>query len=170
MSTKKQKNLWLVNWRKTPKGLLTNIYSNQKRQFLRIDSKRNKHSVHYSVKQLHDKFLNDKKYLKIYKEWVESGYKSYLKPSIDRINSFKNYTINNIQVLTWEQNRKKGHIEVGIKSRKKVSMYSMDGKKIKTFHSLVQAKKIMKLKGNHISAVCRGKLKSYKGYLWKYQK
>ena len=41
-------------------------------------------------------------------KWIESNMKSDLKPSVDRINPLKPYTKDNIQLVTWGENQKKG--------------------------------------------------------------
>lgn len=169
MSITEHQKKWQSEWRKTPKGLLTNIYSNQRRQFLRKDRRNGFHNVNYSCRDLHNMFLKDKKFIRIYKNWVDSGYKQYLKPSIDRKDCFKEYSLENIQIVTWEENKQKSYTEVPLKNWKKVIMYSMSGIKVREFKSVTQAKEIMGFKGNHISTVCRNKLKSYKGYIWKYK-
>ena len=42
-------------------------------------------------------------------KWIESNMKSDLKPSVDRINPLKPYTKDNIQLMTWGENEKKGY-------------------------------------------------------------
>ena len=41
-------------------------------------------------------------------KWIESNMESSLKPSVDRINPLKPYTKDNIQLMTWGENDKKG--------------------------------------------------------------
>ena len=45
----------------------------------------------------------------IYTKWIESNMESSLKPSVDRINPLKPYTKDNIQLMTWGENNKKGY-------------------------------------------------------------
>ena len=45
-----------------------------------------------------------KTFMSLWSQWVESGYKSYLAPSIDRIDNSKGYVIGNIQWLTKQGN------------------------------------------------------------------
>lgn len=47
---------------------------------------------------------NLKDFKRIHKVWVDSGYKTLLTPSIDRIDNSRGYTVDNLQWLTKEQN------------------------------------------------------------------
>ena len=66
---------------------------------------------------------------------------------------------------------KKGKYTNYIKSlRKKVNQYTLDGEFIKTWDSIADAERELKLKGTHISRVCRKKRKSTGGYIFTYCK
>lgn len=52
--------------------------------------------------------MNNKDYIRLYKEWVDSNYKFKLTPTVDRINNLKGYTSNNIQFLAHNDNARKG--------------------------------------------------------------
>ena len=91
----------LIKYRQSPKGVLTNMY----------DKMRNRNIVEFTLKEFHEMFLNDKKYLRIYEEWVLSGMNKSKKPSIDRISNKTGYTIRNIHMLTWGENRYKQTME-----------------------------------------------------------
>lgn len=47
---------------------------------------------------------NYKKFMKIYNNWVQSGFNQKLVPSIDRINNDKTYEVGNLQWLTLSEN------------------------------------------------------------------
>ena len=47
--------------------------------------------IGYSLKWLQEKYLNDKLFLRLFDEWVKSGYEKSKKPTIDRINNKKGY-------------------------------------------------------------------------------
>lgn len=50
---------------------------------------------------------NKKQFIKLYKKWEKSGFERKLSPSIDRIDSSKGYSIDNIQWLALTDNCKK---------------------------------------------------------------
>lgn len=57
----------------------------------------------------------------------------------------------------------------GLKCRKKINQYDLDGNFIKTYDSVMKAKKENSSScGTHISEVCKGKRKSAYGYIWRY--
>lgn len=47
----------------------------------------------------------------LYEKWKKSGYKTGLGPSLDRIDPLKGYTWDNVQWMTWDENRAKGRTE-----------------------------------------------------------
>lgn len=52
---------------------------------------------------------------------------------------------------------------------KEVYQYTLDGKFINSYESTGKAAASIGVKsGNHISECCRGKIKSYKGFIWRY--
>jgi len=45
-----------------------------------------------------------KRYLFVYNNWIKKGYKLRYTPTVDRIDSSKNYSLDNIQILTHQEN------------------------------------------------------------------
>ena len=144
-------------FRKTKKGILTNSYSKQK--------KRKK--VDYSLKELHDAFLNDKRFNRLFNEWVKSNYNKDLKPTIDRINCKRGYYFGNIQCLTWAENRYKQRMETNIFRAKKIISIK-DGVVVGVFKSVSDAVRETKIMQGNISSCLTGKRKSCGGYVWRY--
>lgn len=97
---KESQKKWHLKQNKTLKGKLRTIY-------LGHFSKRTKNvniKVIYSYREFIDRYINDKKYIRLYNEWVKSGYKREKSPSIDRINPLKNYSFDNTNLMTWGEN------------------------------------------------------------------
>ena len=94
-------------YRKTQKGVLTNIYGHIKT--------RNKtkfgEDLNFTLKEFQEKYIKDCDFLKAYNLCVESGYQYYKKPSVDRTDPDKSYSFDNMKFMTWEENRRKGDKE-----------------------------------------------------------
>lgn len=117
------------------------------------------------------------------KAYVESDCDKYLCPSIDRIDDYKSYTFDNMQLLTWRQNDEKG--TVGIKNKvscaevgkkycsKTVLQYDLDNNLLMTFSSTHEAERMLGIDASLIAHACRsyknGKSGYAKGYIWHYK-
>ena len=117
---------------KTPKGVLNIIYRNQL-----LKQKRRGIKVNYTYKEFKDKYLNDEKYLELYNQWLKNNCLSDYKPSFDRIDNTKDYSFDNLQIMTWRENNAKGRREC----MKAVRQYDLSGNYIKTYGSIIEASK-----------------------------
>lgn len=57
--------------------------------------------------QFINKFLNDKDFLKLYKQWQDSGFKRKSAPTIDRIKNNLNYKLDNLRFISHYENSTK---------------------------------------------------------------
>ena len=87
---------------KTEKGVIRVIYKSQ-----RSNSKRRGHNPPSYTKQELSEFMYSNGYEELYNAWVSSGYEKTKKPSIDRLNDYEGYSLDNIRLTTWEKNKKK---------------------------------------------------------------
>jgi hypothetical protein len=145
---------------RTLNGLVHKIYGQQK-----SNSKRRGHKPPaYTFDALYDWFLSQPNYKKLYDNWKNSGYIKDLTPSIDRLDDNKGYSFDNIQLITWQENRKKEQE----KKKKQVNQYSLDGKYLKTYNSITDAAKNVNTTDDNISATCRNITQTAAGYQWRY--
>lgn len=144
---------------KTPKGVLNIIYRNQL-----LKQKRRGIKVNYTYKEFKDKYLNDEKYLELYNQWLKNNCLSDYKPSFDRIDNTKDYSFDNLQIMTWRENNAKGRREC----MKAVRQYDLSGNYIKAYSSIIEASKEYNINKSNISACCKNKLHKTGGYIWKY--
>lgn len=145
-------------FRKTAKGVLTNSYSHQK----------NRHKVSYSLCELHEMFLKNKRFLRLFKEWEDSNYERKRRPVIDRIDCMKGYDLSNIQILTAHENRYKQNMELRRIRARKIGMY-FESRLVKTFKSVSAAVKETGLNQANISSCLTGRRKTAGGHTWKYE-
>lgn len=148
----------IQRYRKTKKGVLTNIYHHQK----------SRNVVEYSLKEFQDKFINDKSFERLYNEWVKHNYNIQYKPTIDRIDCFGTYNFKNIHWLSWADNRYKQRMELKKIRAKKVLMLK-DGEIVKEFNSQREAVIKTKLSQGNLSSCLNGRRKYCGGYEWKYK-
>ena len=167
--TKEFKKEYLRLYRKTKIGLITQIYNHQKQKSVL----RNHEQPKYTRLELIEWCTSQDIFDKLYKEWENSNYNKKLIPSIDRLDDYKGYSFNNIQIITWEENDKKAHIDTingkNNKMSKAVLQYDLDGNFIKEYYSTMNAERETGIYHSKISACCKNKIKYYKGYIWKYK-
>lgn len=145
-------------YRKTKRGVLTNIFSHQKAR----------KPVYYKLRELHSRFLNNKKFDRLFKEWIKSEYDKQFKPTIDRINYKIPYTLKNIHCLSWSDNRYKQRMELKAIRARVVYMIKGDSA-INIFPSQRSAIRISGLNQSGISMCLNGKRKTCGGYKWSYE-
>ena len=159
-----------LKYSRTKKGLITIIYSNQRK-----NSKHRKHiAPAYTRNELMDWVLSKEEFHHIFHLWRVSGYDKLLKPSIDRLNDYEPYNFSNIRVITWVENNKKSHTDVRNGTNKKplkaVVQFSKKMEYIGEYISAAQAGRCIGKRAGDISSNCNGKLKSAYGFIWKFKK
>ena len=111
-------------------------------------------------------------YKEFYDKWVASGYKKNLKPSVDRLDDFKGYSLDNIKLGTWKDNKKHQVKDIlngtgtSGKKCKKVLCFDVKMNLIATYVSYSSARRI-------VGYVFEKRLKSHtpdrNGYIWYYE-
>ena len=146
-------------YRKTPKGVLTNMY-----QHMIVRNK-----VFFSLEEFQHTFLSDKKFNRLYKEWWKSNYNKQLKPSLDRIDNKKGYYFGNIHFLTWAENRFKQSATDGKRGRKPRVIQMLGEKVIKIYQSQRHCVKELGISQGNLSTVLNGKRNYVNGYKFIYE-
>lgn len=158
----KKKSLSDANFRFSPKGCLAASYDRQKTRGYQFEHL----SPTYTRHEFYQRFLNDETYLRLYTEWKESGYQKRLRPSVDRIDPRKGYSMDNIQMVTYELNRRKGFTENATTA---VEVYDLEGNKLAEYESMTEASKATGCRLGNIHHICTGKRKSIHGLVFKYR-
>ena len=165
---KKSKNLENVKrYNKTKKGLLSVIFNSQKHN----SKKRNMELPKYTKEELKEWLFSQKNFEELYNNWENNDYISIYKPSIDRLNNYKPYSLDNIQLVTWEYNRKKSHEDVknGINNKQatKIIQLSKDYEVIKVFNSInIASRELLKSTHKNISKVLDKYDRTAYGFVW----
>ena len=92
---------------RTKKGLIQKIYRNQ----ISSSEKRGHGVIGYSREQLSCWLMENDNFHKLFDEWADSGFVKDKTPSIDRIDNAIGYSFDNIQLMTWHENKEKGHTD-----------------------------------------------------------
>ena len=157
-----------TEFKRSKRGLLLKIYSNQKRSSI----KRKIVQPLYSKEDFVNKFINDVKFINLYNSWVESNYDRWNTPSFDRTDDYKPYSFDNIELKTWKDNsdkaaanRRDGTSTAGARNIA-VAKLTLDGKVICKYISIGQAARECGLNTGNILQVVRGKKQTTGGYRW----
>ncbi len=154
---------------RTIPGLITRIYADQRKH-----SKTRGHEMpNYTKDFLHKWIVSQGNFNKLYNDWSASGYQKELKPSVDRIINSIPYFKDNIQLMSWGENRRKNDLEkiLGIEKRslKAVTMTSKTGV-VREFFSMSEASRITKINMSCISEACSGGQKTAGNCTWDFKK
>lgn len=161
------KSDYIRKYRRTKKGLSIRIFSNQKNH----SRTRNNSIPTYSIVELREWLFSHKDFDLLYDKWVISGYEYTKTPSVDRIDDNKGYSLDNIQLMTWEENRKKSYKDKinGINNKINKKVYQLDKQDnfVNEFYSLMDAFRKTGVNFRNISSVCKGRRITAGGYKWK---
>ena len=90
-----------LSYCKTEKGVIRVIYKTQV-----SNSKRRGHELPEYTKEQLSEWLYNNGFKELYDIWINSNFDKKLKPSCDRQNDFKKYSLDNIKLTTWDNNKK----------------------------------------------------------------
>lgn len=158
--------------RKSKENILRRLYTSQKES----SKTRNHPQPNYSVEELIDRFIDDEEFNLIFTKFLKRGCVRNEKPSLDWLDDFKPYTLDNLRVTTIRGNELKAfnHRKLGIgtqgKCCKKVAQIDKEGKILNIFPSLSEAARQLGLCRQNINKVCKNERKSAGNFIFKYIK
>ena len=144
-----------INYYRTMNGFLTHRYASMKQRNV----------VSFSKEEL-SKWLDCRKRLfeKLLIEWKKNGFKREFSPSINRIDDFKGYSIDNIELITWKKNNELGINSIKTKKQKERPVTLHKGNENVDFNSIKDACKFLNVTHQSVCKVVNGKYKTCKGY------
>ena len=161
------------------KGVIGGMYCTQRAHC----KKRNHPAPAYTQQELHDYLITNTTFLKLFSEWEISGYEQSLRPSCDRLDDYKTYTFDNIQIVTYRENIQKFYSDMMSGRNTKmccaVNQYDCNHKLLNTFFSIREAERQTGINSSHITSVCMKRtirhsdghmytLKKAGGFFWEY--
>ena len=160
-----------AEYRKTKDGLVGKIYGGQ-----RSNSKKRGHPMPtYTREELKDWLCSQELFHKLYDNWKRLDYQKEYIPSVDRKDDFIGYTISNIQLMTWSENKNKQHGDIfngistsGKATNKSVEQLTTDGKLVAVYRSLHDAKRQTGINESKICEVAKGRRNTAGSYVWRY--
>ena len=144
---------------RTKHGLSAKIYAKQRHK----SRERGHQPPAYSNAELKNWLFKQELFHELYAKWVEADYETDLIPSVDRIENSIGYTFDNIQLMIWEENRKKQYGEG-------IEQYTKQGDFIAAYNSTTEAARILKVSRTAITSCLIGYTKTSAGFKWKYKK
>ena len=157
-------------YRKTPKGLITQIYGAQ-----RNSSKKRGHKMPTYTKEELVLWLAKENFIQLYIEWQQSQYSKDTRPSVDRLDDTQGYTLTNIQLITWKENNDKarkaqstGKLWNGQELRAVIQL-NLISKYVSEFKSARDAERQLNLSKGAVSACCHQKRQTAGGYKWQFK-
>ena len=153
---------------KTKKGLISSIYTDQ----IQSSKKRNHPPPEYTLQELIIILPKNPTFNKHYNIWVASGYKSELRPSIDRKDNSIGYTKANVKITNWKINNANEGLTIkngtDTKRLKPVNQYTLDGRFIRSHYSISEAQRKTGIDTGGISRACKNPGYTAGGYKWEY--
>lgn len=80
----------------------------------------------FSISEFRD-WLNNNNFISLLERWEGLGGDKYEKPSIDRLDDEKGYSFENIRLVTWGENEKKGHFDSKFKRIRRTNKTGVRG-------------------------------------------
>lgn len=153
-------------YHKTKLGKIAKIYNHQKQTSISRGHK----LPNYKLEELREWALSQNTFHKLYEDWVISGYDRWSSPSFDRIDDYKPYTLDNLQITTALYNLEKAHSDEmnGVNTKRCVSVCvcKYDGTPLIKFHSIRDASRKTGISHFDISKASSGIIKYAGGRKW----
>ena len=118
-------------------------------------------------------FIEDNGYKRLFDAWVASDYEKLLKPSIDRLDSTKPYSIGNIRLVTWDENNIAAYTERKsckriTRQNRKIRQLTEDFEPVMEYGSISKAARDNGFCRTNINGCLQGLRELAHGFRWEY--
>lgn len=172
--TKEEKQEYNKTYRHSYKGHVKTIYKHQIRNCIS-----RKHPLPtYTEQELYDWYIAKEEHLTLHEAWKNSNYHIQLTPSVDRLDNSLSYTLENIELVTWSENKARAYkqLRTGVllnptlfnNGHRAIVKYSLDGVRLCEYFSIAEACRATGIDHRGISDACKGKRVVFHGFRWAY--
>ena len=159
-----------ARYRRTINGVISTMYHGQKGS----SKLRGDNLPDYSKEDFRLWILSNDLFHDLYDRWIEAGCQRPLKPSCDRKDDYKPYTLGNLQLMTWKENNDKSHSDrvngINTKQLKAVTGVHIETGESFSFYSIHEAARRTPAHVGSIMKVLKGQRVHSGGYKWTYSK
>lgn len=154
-------------YNKTRKGLARRLYNHQIER-----CKTRGHSAPTYTKYEFEIWLYDQpNFEELFCIWQNSGYLKHLKPSVDRLDDYSSYSLENIQLTIWEKNNLKARQDTKTgklyKATTCVSQHKKDGSLVLCYPSVTIAASKTNSNSKAIFENLSGRSRTSNGFIWR---
>lgn len=154
-------------YKRSKSGVVQAIYDQQKSS----SKLRGHHAPTYTKQELKEWLYSQELFHVLYDNWKRLDYQTMYKPSVDRKDDYIGYTMENIHLMTWGENKKKGEEDKrhGINNKNSKAVLQLDENEvlIAEYPSQSIAARQLNISHQNISKCIQGKRSHAGGFLWK---
>jgi hypothetical protein len=158
-------NKYSKRYRKTPEGYLKKLYHAMRDR----NRKKGFGDLPFTLKDFVNKYSKHYDFIGLFENYKSNDFNKLYAPSIDRINPNLGYFYENMQFISWKDNKEKGRSEIKLTKCVPIDMYDFKtGEFLMSFGSVRDAAFYTKLQQGNITRNLKGQRNKVGSYNFKY--